>query len=124
MAGLFSGPLARARAAMRDAAFSAAFGIIGLVLALTGLGCLTAALWVAIATHHGVVVAFAVIGIIYLAVGAIFMALAAYPRRHATRRAPRSPHGTPPPPPPREPFVQIAEGFALGMQAGRAARKR
>lgn len=115
MSGLFSGLKADASNIARAAAFSVAFTITGLFLLVVGIGCVTAALWIMIATREGAIVAFAVLGLIYLALGALFLALA--------MRRPRQKHTPPAPPAPaREPLVQIAEGFAIGMQAGRAAR--
>lgn len=117
MTGLLAGLQADARLLARSVAFSAAFGFAGIVLLVAGLVCLTAALWIAIALFHGTMVAFVTLGLIYCGLGALFLALSM-----------RRPRGTvyPPPPvaaaPPRAPLVQIAEAFAIGMEAGRAAR--
>ena len=120
MAGLVDGVRSGARDIARAAVYSAAFGIAALLLALIGLGCLTAALWIVIATHQGAVFAFAFIGVIYLALAALFLALAAHPARQNPANGQRQQLDDARNE--REPFVQIAEGFAMGMEAGRAAR--
>lgn len=115
MTGLLNGIEARARQAAR----SAAFATIGVIFAMIGLGFLTAGLWILIAAYEGALIAFVAIGALYLILGLCFLALG------------RQPGGTPPaadrpvaaePPAQKDIFVQIAEGFATGMQAGRAAR--
>ncbi|MEV8467194.1 hypothetical protein AB0T83_10430 [Fluviibacterium sp. DFM31] len=114
MAGVVSGLEARLRRTVR----SAAFGVAGVVFGAVGLGLLSAAVWILIASHHGALVACVVLGLLFLALGAGFLAAGAW-------SPPAPSHKTPPPPPaaPGDPFIRIAEGFATGMQAGRAARK-
>ncbi len=126
MSGLIHGLTASVRSYARSAAITAAFCIVGLLLSVAGFFGLTAALWVLIATYQGMVVAYATIGALFLVLGVIFLVLAAYPSGNARRSSARQSGAREPapPPPPREPLVQIAEGFAIGMQAGRAARGR
>jgi hypothetical protein len=110
-------------ARLRDAARATAFSVLGVVFGLAGLGFLTVALWIVLAVHEGVLVAYTVIGALYLVLGFCLMALGAQgggadePRRAA-------PQSEPPSEPPKDPLVQLAEGFAMGMQAGRAMRER
>jgi len=115
MTGFFSNMGAR----LRNAARATAFSVMGVVFGLAGLGFLTVALWIVLAVHEGVLVAYTVIGALYLVLGLCLMALGAQgggadePRR-----------ADPPSEPPKDPLVQLAEGFAMGMQAGRAMRER
>ncbi|MEQ9259455.1 MAG: phage holin family protein [Roseovarius sp.] len=106
-------------ARLRNAARATAFSVMGVVFGLVGLGLLTVALWILLAAHEGVLVAYTAIGALYLLVGVFLMALGAQ-----GNGAERPRHAPPPPEPERDPFVQLAEGFATGMQAGRAARDR
>ncbi|SEM48193.1 Putative Holin-X, holin superfamily III [Roseovarius tolerans] len=115
MTGFFSTMGAR----LRNAARATAFSVMGVVFGLAGLGFLTVALWILLAAHEGVLMAYTVIGALYLVLGFCLMALGAQgggaeePRRAA-----------PPSEPTKDPLVQLAEGFAMGMQAGRAMRER
>ena len=119
MAGLFSG----IRTRLRDAVRSAAFGVAGVVFGLAGLAFLTAALWILLATYESPLVAFTVIGVLYLVLGFCFLALGT--RQSDTHsRDDRGGETRPPSPAAREPLAQIAEGFAVGLQAGRSARGR
>jgi hypothetical protein len=114
------GLLYRLKDDARNIARAAAFSFAGLFLMVAGLFCLTAALWIVIANHYGAIHAFTLLGIIYLVLGAVFLLLAMRRPRYRWTRHPLMGAA----PPPREPLVQIAEGFAIGMQAGRAARRR
>jgi len=96
----------------RRAARSATFTMMGIVFGTTGLALLSVALWLMIAVLQGAIVACAAIGALYLILGVCFMALG----RHPGAAHP------PEPAQPKDPLVQIAEGFATGMRAGRAAR--
>ncbi|MBR2573199.1 MAG: phage holin family protein [Loktanella sp.] len=117
MTGLVADFRRRARLAARAAALSAA----GIVFCATGLAFLTVALWVLLAAHQGVLAAWTVLGLLYLALGTGFMLTAA----RKDRRVPPQPVTAPPPPPAdsAEPFLRMAEAFAVGMQAGRRARR-
>lgn len=120
-----AGPIAEvkdsARRMARAAAFSAAFSLFGLALILAGLGSLSAAAWILIAMHHGAIFAFVVVGAVHIGLGGIFLALATQSSGQSDRHHSRhdSSHDAP-----GEPFVRVAEAFATGLQAGRAARRR
>ena len=115
MAGIFYG----VRARLRRAARSAAFVIAGIIFGLVGLGFLTVALWILLATHESALVANVVIGALYIVLAFSFLALGAQPGH------PQPHHDEPPEryPPERDPLVRIAEGFAVGFDAGCSARK-
>ena len=120
MAGFVSAIQDRARQTARATAFS----VMGVVFGLVGLGFLTVALWIVVENHESALVAYSVIGALYVVLGFSLMALGAQTggspdsgHRHDTRdHAPEEPA--------KEPLVQIAEGFAVGMQAGRAMREK
>ena len=113
MPGLVSDISIRARLMARAAAFT----VVGVIFAATGLAFLTVALWVLLATYESAIVASAVVGLMYLILGIVFMVL-------AKRRHPALPPVTPiQPVQPIEPFLRIAEAFAVGLNAGRAARR-
>ena len=110
-----------ARAAARAAAFSS----LGAVFTLIGLGFLTVALWLLLASMESALFAATVIGALYCAAGFTFLALGLSSRRTASERSfefKSSSQAINAASAPREPFVQMAEGFAMGMQAGRSAR--
>lgn len=110
------------RADLREAARSATLGVLGTVLVLVGLAFLTVALWLYLVTVGSALLAALIIGALYCAVGFILLALASS-RGRARAEAERLAAAAPPPPDTRAPFVQLAEGFAIGMQAGRSARR-
>jgi hypothetical protein len=111
MAGLLSTMGARLRNAARATAFSVMGVIFGLVIVL--------------ALHGGVLMAHMVIGAFYFILGLCLMVLGAQGGGTAApREQTRSREQTPPPEPAKDPLVQLAEGFAMGMQAGRAMRER
>ncbi len=107
----------------RTAVRSAALKSVGMLLMLVGLGFLTAALWLFIVTVATALMAAMVIGALYCGVGLILLSVASF-----RSRAHVAPHAAAAPAPgttaPAVPLVQLAEGFAMGMQAGRAARSR
>ncbi len=117
----------RLKARARNAARAAALSVMGAVFGLVGLAFLTVALWILIAEYESPLVAFTAIGALYLVLGFSILALGGQKSGSGSdhgesgHHAASSVHGAPEP---REPFVQLAEGFALGMQAGRAARER
>lgn len=115
MTGLVADFRRRARLAARAAALSAA----GIVFCATGLAFLTVALWVLLAAHQGVLAGWTVLGLLYLALGTGFMLTAA----RKDRRVPPQPITAPPPTDSVEPFLRMAEAFAVGMQAGRRAHR-
>lgn len=108
-----SGLVSHFRRRARNAARAAAFTVAGVVFGLTGLGFLTVALWILIATSESALVAHSVIGALYLTLGFCFMALGGQSTDAET--APHQPAA-------KDPFLQVAEAFAVGLQAGRAAR--
>lgn len=109
------------RRSAREGARVAAFTTIGALFTLVGIGFLTAALWMLVSIFQSPLYATTLIGALYCAAGFILMALGL--RRKSERAAFTSQAADLPPTAPREPWVQLAEGFALGLQAGRDARK-
>lgn len=109
----------------RAAARAAAFSMLGGIFALVGIAFLTVALWLLLEQMDGALFAATVIGALYTAVGFLLLAFGARGKtqssahRAQAQRAATHP-GTPTAE--REPLVQVAEGFAIGMQAGRSAR--
>lgn len=106
----------RARATARSVAFTA----FGLLFCIVGIGFLTAALWQYLAELYTPLTATGAIGGLYLVTGLILFLIAS---------AGRPVHGAAEERPSRaddraqaEPLFQMAQGFAVGMQAGRAAR--
>lgn len=114
MLGLVNNLRFRARLVARAAAFTA----VGVVFAVTGLAFLTGALWVLLESYEGALFAWTVIGIVYLIFGLIFLVIAG----RGNRNSPVVPV-TQAPTQSVEPFLQMAEAFAVGMQAGRRARR-
>lgn len=106
----------RARAAAR--AF--AFNLVGIILVLIGSGFLGAALWLVIEAEHGAIIANAAIGGLFVLLAGICFLLSRsrVPVRGAAAAtvAPTAATGN------TSTIVGIIEGFAMGMQAGRAAR--
>lgn len=113
-----SGLVTNLRSRARHMARAAALSVIGVVFALTGLAFLTVALWVFLDSYEGALFAWTVIGIIYLILGLCFLLIAGRGNRSEntlpTTKAPEQSV---------EPFLQMAEAFAVGMQAGRRARR-
>ena len=109
---------------VRATARAAAFSALGTTFALTGLGFLTAALWMLIASHESALFAATAIGALYCAFGFGFLARGSQGKGDKTHRASggHSRTSEDEPPPPRDPFLLLAEGFAIGLQAGRSAR--
>lgn len=114
MSGLLSGFEARLHNTVRSAILGAAAVVFGLV----GLGCLSAALWLLVSAWHGALAAFLTLGGMYMLLALILFALATTGGSKARHRARHHAHAE------GEPFIRMAEGFATGMQAGRAARSR
>lgn len=117
--------LSRLRAQARMTARAAALGVIGTVFLLVGLGFLSVALWMIVAAQYGALIAFEVMGGLYVILGLICLAL-----RPSATQAQHGENGTASAKPqtdrtaPEDPLIKLAEGFAAGMQAGRAARDR
>jgi apolipoprotein N-acyltransferase len=120
LAGLIFDLRSRARLAARAAAFTVA----GVVFAMTGLAFLTVALWLGLAQYQSALFASAIVGAMYLVLGVVFFLLAGKKRlraQHGVHPAPIT--GQPPVAGQYDPFFRMAEGFAVGMAAGRAARR-
>ncbi|MBQ1203101.1 MAG: phage holin family protein [Loktanella sp.] len=117
MAGLVHDLQDRARLAARAAAFT----VVGVVFALTGLGFLTVALWLALAEYENALMASAVVGVVYLVLGTVFFLIAG--SRRARSVTPSQQAAPPPMAGDYEPFLRMAEAFSVGMAAGRAARR-
>lgn len=117
--------LSRLRAQARMTARAAALGVIGTVFLLVGLGFLSVALWMIVAAQYGALIAFEVLGGLYVILGLICLAL-----RPSATPVQDSDNGTASAKPQtdrtgsEDPLIKLAEGFAAGMQAGRAARDR
>ncbi len=110
----------------RATARAVAFSTLGAFFALIGTGFLTVALWLLLASLQTTLFAATVIGAIYCAVGFLFLAVGTSGRSRSASTGPEFSSGrtgTPPANDTREPLVQLAEGFAMGMQAGRSARQ-
>jgi hypothetical protein len=117
MTGLVTDFRLRVRLAVRAAALS----VVGIVFCATGFAFLTAALWVLVATYQGALAAWMVLGFIYILLGMCFVLIGTRPDPALRRRS-----VAPTPPPPAqgiEPFLRMAEAFAVGLQAGRSARR-
>lgn len=108
-----SGIVSHLRHRARNAARAAAFTVAGVVFGLAGLGFLTVALWILLATYESALVAHTVIGVLYLVLGFCFLALGGQSTAAETAAEQT---------PPKEPLLQVAEAFGVGFQAGRAAR--
>ena len=111
----------------RETARAVALTTLGAVFALVGIGFLTVALWMLLATTQTPLFAATVIGALYSAAGFLFLAFGsagksksapAEPEFTSGRNAPLAANSS------REPLLQLAEGFAIGMQAGRSARQQ
>jgi hypothetical protein len=115
------------RERLRRAARATAFSVMGVIFGLAGLGFLTVALWLVVASHESALVAYTVIGVLYFVLGFILMALGAQTggaqKGDGPHRAAQDAPGHGPTEPAKDPIVQVAEGFAVGMQAGRAMRE-
>ncbi|SEP17483.1 hypothetical protein SAMN04490248_13216 [Salinihabitans flavidus] len=113
-----TGVLSRIRARARAAAFS----VVGILLGLVGMGFLTVALWIFIDSREGALVAFTVIGGIYAVLGFVFMMFGAHVSASGGDERASDPGAPTHEEPPQDPWVRVAEGFAIGLQAGRNAR--
>ncbi|ARE84535.1 putative Actinobacterial holin-X, holin superfamily III [Roseovarius mucosus] len=108
-----SGLVSHFRRRARHAARAAAFTVAGVIFGMAGLAFLTVALWILIATYESALVAHAVIGALYLLLGICFLAFGGQSTDAETAPQPAAP---------KEPLLQVAEAFAVGLNAGRAAR--
>ncbi len=98
------------------AAKRAALSTLAGLMMIVGLGFLTTALFLLIASTQGALFATAVIGAIYFGLGLILMAVALPSRRHVPQHPPAM-HTT------ASMIAQVTEGFVTGLNAGRAARR-
>ncbi|PWE33487.1 hypothetical protein DDZ14_04625 [Maritimibacter sp. 55A14] len=116
----------RTRQRARLAARMAAFSVLGVVL--VGVGCcfFTLAAWLLLAAMEGPLFAATVIGAVFLAAGCIFLAVAAGQGSAASASDPRTQAQETADRPRRtsagaHPLTLLAEGFVLGLEAGRSA---
>ncbi|NDV01454.1 hypothetical protein [Pseudoroseicyclus tamaricis] len=113
--------LSLAAAAVARGAILALFAIFCLLI---GLGCLTAAAWIAIAAEMGHLMAALVIGGVWMLLGALFLiALTRRPRPVAPPVAEPEALG-PPAPVAGGTAAAIAMAFAQGLGAGLSTRRR
>ena len=115
MTGLISAARERVRAKAR----ATALGVMGMIFGLVGLGFLTVALWIVVASYESPLVAHTVIGALYVVLGFCLVALGSQDGHTPDRQQPDDM-----PEADKDPIVRLAEGFAMGMQAGRAMRER
>ncbi|WP_299845935.1 phage holin family protein [uncultured Roseovarius sp.] len=111
----------------RATARAALFSTLGGIFALVGTGFLTVALWLLLVTLESAIFAASVIGALYCAFGFILMAVGLKGKAQPSGRYEFSSGRTGDADAanaPREPFLQVAEGFAMGLKAGRSARSR
>lgn len=103
---------------MRRAAQRLALGGAGSLMGIIGIGFLSAALWLYLATVAGAILACMIVGCGFLGLGLVLMMLASGDDTDhaATARqdTPKSPEGLPP----------LASAFMHGMEQGIAARRR
>ena len=92
------------------------------MLAAVGLGFLTLALWLYLLSVGTAIAAAVIIGAIYCGAGFILLAVAGSAGKTSSDHASRAPD--PDAAPAGDPFFRMAEGFAAGLQAGRAASRR
>ena len=104
----------------RAAARAFAFNLVGMILVLVGSGFLGAALWLVIEAEHGAIIANAAIGGLFVLLAGICFLLSR--SRVPVRRAAAATVAPAGAPGHTSTSVGIIEGFAMGMQAGRAAR--
>ncbi|MGZ9811481.1 phage holin family protein [Pseudoroseicyclus sp. H15] len=99
---------------------NAALAIAALVCMSVGLGCLTAAGWIAIAAVQGHLVAALIVGGVWMLLGVILLLILARPARPApvVEPAPVAP------PVPGSVAATLAMAFAQGLGAGMSARRR
>lgn len=100
---------------MKRIATSATLGIISGLFFLIGLAFMTVAAWIALAAEYDTLVAALVIGCVYIAISAVFLAMMS---SRVNRPVPT--------PPPRESSDTLAliDAFLGGFDAARNRRKR
>lgn len=98
------------------AAKRAALSTLAGLMIIVGLGFLTTALFILIASTQGALFATATIGSIYFGLGLVLMAVALPSEHHVPRHSPMV-HPT------ASLVAQVTEGFVTGLNAGRAARR-
>ncbi|TCP43065.1 phage holin family protein [Rhodovulum marinum] len=109
-------PIRTAERRVADLSRRLALGTIAGLAMAAGLGFLTVAAWLVLSAQNGAVFAAAVIGMAYLGLGLVLAAIAAARRNEPRDDAPKPCHD------PQDTFARMAEGFAAGLEAGRAAR--
>lgn len=105
------------RASARTAAKTAGLSLVGGLMMAVGVGFMTLAFWLLLVRLEGPLFAASVLGCLYLGGGMFVLAVTAMrpPRRTGRSKAAHAP--------PRDPFAQLAEGFATGLRAGQATRR-
>jgi len=119
MLGIVNDVKQRARQTARVAALS----VVGAVFCLVGLGFLTTALWIIIEIEYGALMAALLLGGLYLVLGGAILAFGGKSQSDVDYGPSDTHPESPPSGSPKDPIFQMAEGFAVGLQAGREARK-
>lgn len=96
-----------------------AFSLAGVVFLSIGAGFLTLAIWLLLERWGGAIFAAQVLGFLYIAGGLIFFALASLQKRLSPRRVAARPVAGA-----QDPFLQMLEGFLMGLAAGRGSSGR
>ncbi len=116
-----TGLVSQLRTKARQQARALALSVIATVFLLVGLGFLSVALWMIVATEYGTLIAFEVMGALYVILGLICLLLRPYTSdsdHDETETQPKTARTAPA----QDPWTRLAMGFAAGMQAGRATR--
>lgn len=124
LAGMLAGLRLRAKLATRRAAF----GAVGGVFLIVGVACLSVSLWIVTAALAGAAVAALVVGLIYLGLGFVVIAIGRRPVVPAAPAAalppPAAHHRTVPPTLMAGSVPGMIEAFLFGLGAGRAFKGR
>lgn len=129
---MFANFLIRAQLTAKSVARKAAYGSLGGLFALIGIGFLAAAIWVALADAAGALVANLIIGAVFLLIGAVVLVYARIPPRviprHQARAMADPTRANIPPSAGVSPTVlttaSIAQAFILGLTTARRLRRR
>lgn len=112
--------LAPLRHEVADTARRASFGVAGALCLGVGAGFLTVAGWIILSLNHGAMIAALVIGLIYMGVGLVLIAVSGRSRRRY--RYDHRPHL--PPRPSGAGGSELINAFLGGVNAGKALRRR
>ena len=102
------------KTAAAEAARRAALMTAGTICLAVGAAFVTASVWVSLALAYGPAVASSIVGVFYIGIGLLVMALASLRHRPAAHHAQRPVPGTPP----------LMQAFLAGLQAGVNSDKR